>query len=103
MRTVWEPGMNITARAEAAANQRGNSKQALMDAAKQFEALFLNILLAEMRKTVPENDLFGNNRAEKLFESMLDQEIAEQSVKSQSLGLAKMIYDQMVRYLPEDK
>ena len=66
-----------------------------MEAAQQFEALFLNLLLAEMRKTVPENDLFGNQRAEKLFQSMLDQEIADHSVKTQSLGLAKMIYDQM--------
>ena len=51
---------------------------------------------------MPENDLFGNQRAEKLFQSMLDQEIADHSVKTQSLGLAKMIYDQMASYIPEE-
>ncbi len=104
MRTYWDPGMNMAAKAEAAAERNlSGSKKALMDASKQFEAFFLNMLLAEMRKTVPENDFFGDQRAEKLFQSMLDQEIADHAVKSQSLGLAKMIYDQMVRYLPKDE
>jgi flagellar protein FlgJ len=103
MRTHWDPGMNMAAKAEAAAQKNlSSSRKALMEAAQQFEALFLNLLLAEMRKTVPENDLFGNQRAEKLFQSMLDQEIADHSVKTQSLGLAKMIYDQMAYYIPEE-
>jgi len=95
--------MNAAAKAEAAAQRNlSGSKKALMEAAQQFEGLFLNMLLSEMRKTVPDTDLFGDKRAEKLFQSMLDQEIADHSVKSQSLGLAKMIYDQLARYVPDD-
>jgi len=103
MRVAWDPGMNLTAKAEQAAQKnQSTSKKALQEASRQFEALFLNVLLSEMRKTVPETDLFGDRGAEKLFQSMLDQELADQSVKGQSLGLAKMIYEQMSRYVPDN-
>ncbi|NLM39328.1 MAG: flagellar biosynthesis protein FlgJ [Firmicutes bacterium] len=103
MRTAWDPGMNLTAKAEQAARKNlSSSKKALQEASEQFESLFLNILLSEMRKTVPDNELFGGGRAEKIFQSMLDQEIADNAARSQSLGLAKMIYEQMERYVPDE-
>jgi len=52
---------------------------------------------------VPDSDLLGDRRAEKLFQSLLDQEMALNSSQAQSLGLAKLIYEQMSRYLPEDE
>ena len=53
MRTAWDPGMNLTAKAEQAARKNlSSSKKALQEASEQFESLFLNILLSEMRKTV---------------------------------------------------
>ena len=54
MRTHWDPGMNMAAKAEAAAQKNlSSSRKALMEAAQQFEALFLNLLLAEMRRLCP--------------------------------------------------
>ena len=44
---------------------------------------------------MPENDLLGDGRAEKIFQSMLDQEMASNFAQGQSIGLAKMIYEQM--------
>ncbi|MDI9460264.1 MAG: rod-binding protein [Bacillota bacterium] len=55
-----------------------------------------------MRRTVPENDLLGDRRAEKLFQSMLDQELALHSSQAQSLGLAKLIYEQMSRFVSDE-
>ena len=50
MRTHWDPGMNMAAKAEAVAQKNlSSSRKALMEAAQQFEALFLNLLLAEMQ------------------------------------------------------
>lgn len=102
MRVNWSPSDLLTNKAETLGQKKQSaSHEALRDAAEQFEALFIQMLLTEMRRTVPENDLLGDRRAEKLFQSMLDQEISLNSSRAQSVGLAKLIYEQMSRYLPE--
>ncbi|NLJ79621.1 MAG: hypothetical protein GX335_01180 [Firmicutes bacterium] len=102
MRVNWDPTMNSVAKAEQLGERKSTSQLALQDAAQQFEALFLYQLLTEMRQTIPDSDLLGNRRAEKLFQSLLDQELAENSSKTQSVGLAKIIYEQMSRHVPKD-
>lgn len=102
MRINWDPSSLASNQAESLEKRTSTSKKALKDAAEQFEALFLNQLLTEMRRTVPENDLFGNQQAEKLFQSMLDQEISLNSARGQSMGLAKLIYEQMSRYVSDE-
>lgn len=102
MRVNWDPMQNIVAQAEGLQERKSTSQKALQDASQQFESLFLYQLLTEMRRTVPDTDLLGNRRAEKLFQSLLDQEMAEQSSKNQSIGLATMIYEQMSRFVAPD-
>lgn len=104
MRVNWEPNQNVAQQAEELGQRKSPpSRQALQEAAEQFEALFLYQLLNEMRRTVPETDLLGNRRAEKMFQSLLDQELADHSVQTQSIGLAKLIYEQMSRYVADDE
>ncbi|HHU60469.1 MAG: rod-binding protein [Bacillota bacterium] len=102
MRVNWDPSNIAADQAETLERRTSTSKRALKEASEQFEALFLNQLLTEMRRTVPENELFGDQKAEKLFQSMLDQEISSNSARGQSMGLAKLIYDQMSRYVSDD-
>jgi flagellar protein FlgJ len=102
VRVNWDPNANVTKQAEQLGKRKSQSQEALLDAAEQFEALFLYQLMSEMRRTVPDTDLLGNRQAEKLFQSMLDQEMATHSAKSQGVGLAKMIYEQMSRYVSDD-
>ena len=101
MRVNWSPGDLLPGKAEEL-GRKSKAQEDLKDAAQQFEALFLQILLEEMRRTVPENDLLGDRRAEKLFQSMLDQELALHSSQAQSLGLAKLIYEQMSRFVSNE-
>jgi flagellar protein FlgJ len=89
-------------KAEDLSKRKSSSQKDLQAAAEQFEAIFLYQLLEQMRRTVPETDLLGDRKAEKIFQSMLDQEMATTFSQSQSVGLAKMIYDQMSRYVPDD-
>lgn len=98
----WDPNANVTKQAEQLGKRKSKSQEALMEAAEQFEALFLYQLMSEMRRTVPDTDLLGNRQAEKLFQSMLNQEMATHSAKSQGVGLAKMIYEQMSRYVDDE-
>lgn len=98
----WDPNSQVTKRAEELGKRKSQSQQALMDAAEQFEAIFLYQLMSEMRRTVPDTDLLGDRSAEKVFQSMLDQEMANHSAQAQSVGLATMIYEQMSRYVDDE-
>ncbi len=76
-----------------------DDKVALQKAAEDFEAIFLNMILQSMRKTVPENGLIAKSNGEKIFESMLDQSYAEQMAHAGGIGLSKMIVEQLSRNL----
>ena len=102
MRVNWSPSDLAASKAEDLSKRKSSSQKDLQAAAEQFEAIFLYQLLEQMRRTVPETDLLGDRKAEKIFQSMLDQEMATTFSQSQSVGLAKMIYDQMSRYVPDD-
>jgi len=67
----------------------------LKNACGDLEAVFLNYLLRSMRKTVPKADLFGSAREEEFFRDMMDAEISSTAARTQSLGIADMLYRQL--------
>jgi flagellar protein FlgJ len=75
----------------AAAKQ--NSPEALKAAAKQFEALFLDMMVKSMRDATPQDGLTDSEQT-KTFTSMLDQQMT-QNMASRGVGLA----DALVRQL----
>ncbi len=78
---------NISADAEA---------KKLREACQGFEAMFLDIVFKEMRNTVPENTLFGESQGEKIWHSMLDTELMQNVAKGGGVGIADMMYDNLV-------
>ena len=68
----------------------------LREACGGFEAMFLDIMFKEMRKTVPENTLFGESQGEKIWHSMLDTELMQNVAKSGGVGIADMMYDNLI-------
>lgn len=68
----------------------------LREACRDFESVFFNEMFKAMRKTIPKNNLWGGGFAEGTFQSMLDEEYANQMAMTQSTGIARMIYDQFI-------
>lgn len=97
MKVAWDPGMLRVDKA----HQLSTSQQELKKAAEDFESLFIQQMLSAMRKTVPESDLFGDRKAEKMFETMLDEEMSKNMSKAGGIGLSKMIYEQMVNFVSD--
>ncbi|MBP2637688.1 MAG: flagellar rod assembly protein/muramidase FlgJ [Firmicutes bacterium] len=64
---------------------------------QEMEAVFLNLMLKQMRETVPKGTLLGNTQAEQTFRSMLDTELTKNMAKAGGMGLADMIYRQMTK------
>lgn len=73
-------------------------KQAIREAAKAFESYFLQIMLREMRRTIPEDGgLIPKSQAERIFTEMLDEEMAKDMAQAGGIGLAQVIIEQMTR------
>ncbi len=67
----------------------------LRETASEFEAIFIQQMLKTMRETSFESDLLPKSEGEKIFRSLLDEQYANISAKSRSLGLGEMIFQQL--------
>lgn len=67
--------------------------QAIKAAAKQFESVFLNMMLKSMRDATPQDGVFDSEQT-KMFTGMLDQQLA-QSMASRGIGLADVMVKQL--------
>lgn len=79
------------------AKLKGKTKEDLMEAAKNFEAVFLNQLFNAMEATVEKDGMFSGGKGEETFKSLFYDEIARNasSNSANSFGFAKQIYEQM--------
>jgi len=80
---------------------RKDDPKALKAAAQQFESLFLNMVLKSMRDATPKEGLFDSDQT-RLYESLLDQQLAHVMSAKGSTGLAAMIEKQLSRGLTTD-
>jgi flagellar protein FlgJ len=69
-------------------------------AARQFEALFMNMMLKAMRDATPQDDLMDSEQS-RLYTSMLDQQLS-QSMASRGVGLADVMIRQLRGGLPPE-
>jgi len=67
-------------------------------AVKKFEAFFINFLLTEMRKNLPQNEIFGGN-AMSMYQGMLDEQLAEEMAERGDFGLAQLAKEDLLRAL----
>ncbi len=91
---------NITAPGKAAEpkTMSPEDSQKLRKACADFEALLTQQLLATMREssaTEEDEGLFKKSYGEKLFQSMMDQEIAEQLATGKGTGFGDMLFEQL--------
>ncbi len=77
------------------AQAQKDPQRALKAAARQFEALFMNMMLKSMRDATPQDGMFDNDQT-RLYTSLLDQQLA-QSLSAQGVGLADIIIKQLSR------
>jgi len=63
----------------------------------EVESLFVAKMFKEMRNTVQKSDWHNGGFAEEIFEDMLYDEYALQLSKNSSIGMAKLVYDEMSR------
>lgn len=67
----------------------------LKETCKEFESLFINMMMKEMRKTVPESELLSSSFATDTYQEMLDEEISKSASKGNGIGIADAMYKQI--------
>jgi len=63
---------------------------------EEFESIFVNLMLKEMRKTVDKSGILDGGQAEDIFQDMLYDEYAKDMTKSARFGLADQVYLQLL-------
>ncbi len=71
-----------------------NSPEAIKGVAKQFEAIFMNMMLKSMREASSSQDNPFDNEQSRTFTSMLDQQLSS-NLSSKGLGLADVLAKQL--------
>lgn len=84
--TVDATALASTARMQAPVDR----PQSPREAAEQVEALFVKLLLKEVRKSMPEDGLFASRELE-MFTDLFDEQVAKDIAESGKLGLADAI------------
>lgn len=64
--------------------------------AKEFESLFVGMMLKSMRETAGKDKLTGGGHGEDIYRSLLDQEYAKAISERGGVGLAAMLERQLI-------
>jgi flagellar protein FlgJ len=67
----------------------------LSDACRQMESLFIHHLFKEMRATIHKSGVISGGRAEEIYTSMLDAEMAAKISTRGGIGLTEMLLHQL--------
>ena len=74
----------------------GTGKNAqLKKACADFESIFVYYILKSMRKSLPQDRLFGDTQGQKLYKSMADQAMSENIATGRGVGLGELLYNQL--------
>lgn len=74
---------------------RTSPQEGMKQASRQFEVMFLQMMLKSMREATPSDSMFSTSQ-EKTYTSMLDQQLS-QNLSGRGLGLAEAMFTQLSR------
>jgi Rod binding domain-containing protein len=72
-----------------------NSADGLEQVGRELESLFISYLLKEMRATISKSGFITGGRAEEIYTSMLDAQLAKELSTKGGIGLAALLHDQL--------
>lgn len=90
--SVADRSVSAISPGEGQADREGG---ALKVVSQQFESLLLNLMIREMRATVPESSLFPRSMTEEIFSDMRDERLAEDMAQHGGIGISEMIFNQL--------
>ena len=74
----------------------------LFAACQELEAMVIKQMLDIMRQSVPQGGLLSGGNAEKLYQSMQDDNMASHLAKSGGLGFGEVLFQQLAKNLSSE-
>lgn len=87
---------NETTRHADNTNVAGDAKK-LKEVCKDFESIFLQYLIREMRASIPKSGLLGGGFSEEVFMSLFDENLAREMARRGGIGIGDMLLKQLYR------
>jgi len=69
----------------------------IKEASIQLEAMILKMMFSEMWKTVPKDELFGDDNTMEIWRDMYHEELTKKMAMDGGIGLQDFIYQQLTR------
>jgi|GEM_PF-1695777 flagellar protein FlgJ len=82
--------------------KEGNETK-LKEFSQDFESLFIQGLLKEMRKSMPKDGLIPKSLSMEWFESMFDEKVANEISKGEGIGMSAVIFEQLTQTKNTDR
>ena len=95
--TAGSQGMRGAAALPAKGGFAGKEAAAAKKVAREFESLFVGMMLKSMRETVGKEETTGGGHGEETYRALLDQEYANAIAGHGGIGLAGIIEQQLLR------
>ncbi len=76
---------------------KGRDPEKLKEAAQQFEAIFIQQMYKEMRKTIPDDGLIQRGNADDVYAQLQDMEAAKITAQNGGIGLADLMMEQLLK------
>lgn len=73
----------------------GKANSQLKKACGEMESLFVYYLLKEMRSTIPKSGFMSGGKAEEVYTSMLDEQLAKELSSKRGIGLSSILLEQL--------
>lgn len=87
----------------AAKDSYTKEKARVTKATQDFEAVFVGMMLKQMRKSIAgDSPLFGKSPEAKIYQDMMDENLANQISHTGSFGLARAMMKSLAHTLPPD-
>ncbi len=77
------------------ASPGADDKQRMKQTAQDFEAIFVQQIFKEMKRTIPDGGLLPRGQAEEIYSDLQDMEAAKQLTNRGGIGLAEMLLEQL--------
>lgn len=75
--------------------EQAKTDQEIEEAAKMFEAFFIQQVFSSMWDTVPRSDLLDSGMEREVYEDMFLEAVSEEAAKAGGFGLYRQIYNQL--------
>lgn len=78
-----------------AAGKTAKDLKSLRESCREFEAIFIDQMYKAMRQSMPDDGLVPKDNATKMYQDLLDMQMARETAKGKGTGIGETMYNQL--------